>query len=65
LTWLILSVAYFFLSEPLVKLLFPGFHDVGIWLITVFSGLGIIFLIMLVALILNMARRRERTKSNS
>jgi hypothetical protein len=65
LIWLILSVGFFFLAEPLVKLLFPGFHDVGIWLITEFIGLLAILLIMTTSLIINVVRHQRHSNASS
>ena len=60
--WLILSVGFFFMAEPLVKLLFPGFHDVGIWLLTEFIGLIAVFLITITSLIINIVRHQRATR---
>jgi len=65
LTWLILSVSFFFLAEPLVKLLFPGFHDVVIWLLTEFIGLLSLLLITTTSLIINIVRYQRRVNDGS
>lgn len=59
LTWFMLSVTFFFLAEPLVKLLFPDVHNVGIWLFTEFIGLMAILLIIVSSLIVTIARKRK------
>jgi uncharacterized membrane protein len=63
--WFILSVGYFFLAEPLVKLLFPGFHDVGMWLLFEIAGLAFILLIMATLMTINIVRRQRRLNTSS
>lgn len=63
--WLALSIVFFFLAEPLVKLLFPGFHDVGIWLLFEIAGLAFILLIMTTVLTLNIVRHQRRLNASS
>ncbi len=65
LIWLVLSVGFFFLAEPLVKLLFPSFHDVGIWILTEFVGLVAILLSMTTLLIINIGRHKRRVNASS
>ncbi len=65
LIWLILSVSFFFLAEPLVRLLFPGFHEVEIWLLAEFIGLIAILLIMTTSLIINIVRHQRHSNANS
>ncbi len=65
LVWVFLSIGYFFLTEPLVKFLFPGFYDVSIWLVAMIGGLVFIFLIMIIVLIINIVRHKQRQKASS
>lgn len=43
LTWIILSVIYFFSAEILTKKLFPGYDNVELWLLVTATGLILIF----------------------
>ncbi|CAN5662308.1 hypothetical protein BH11BAC3_BH11BAC3_20830 [soil metagenome] len=63
--WVVLSVGYFFVTEPIAQLLFPGFYDVGIWLLTLIGGLVLILLILTIALIINIVRHRRRLNASS
>ena len=65
LVWVFLSIGYFFLTEPLVKFLFPGFHDISIWLVAMIGGLVFILLIMITVLIINIVRHKQRQKASS
>lgn len=64
LIWLLLSVVHFFLSEPLVKVLFSGVHDVVVWLAFLFAGWIIIFLFMLVSFIVMWIRSGRKMHEN-
>ncbi|WP_341841194.1 hypothetical protein [Chitinophaga caseinilytica] len=63
--WLLLSIGYTLLSEPLVKWLFPGYHDVGpfiyVWIggLTLISGITLLALAVRIFRVL-LARRRTR-----
>jgi len=32
LTWIVLSIAYFYLVEPIIKRFSGGSHDIGLWI---------------------------------
>jgi hypothetical protein len=61
--WLILSLVYFFVTEPLIKFLMPEFHDVAIWIFCEIMGLALILLIMTTVLIINIVRFKRRLKA--
>ena len=66
--WLVLSMVYFFLSEPVVKLLFPGEDNVVLWLYTLFAGLILIFVIVLFLFLINFIiykLRKRKQKQNA
>lgn len=65
LIWLMLSIGYFFLAEPLVKILLPEFHDVEIWLIFEIVGLAFILLTITSVLIINIVRHQRRINASS
>jgi hypothetical protein len=48
-SWIFLSVIYFFLSEKIARLIAPGFDNVELWIVVVIAGLSAIFLIMLIS----------------
>jgi len=53
--WILLSVIYFFLSETIVKLIFPTIHGVELWLMTVYAGVILISILVVISLIINLA----------
>ena len=57
---MLVSVAFFFLSEPLVSLLFPDYHDVGLWLLTLAIGLAIILSVTAISLVVRLIRFRRQ-----
>ena len=59
LIWLILSIIYFIATEYLPRLLFPGFHTVGLWLMMIISGLLFILIIMILALVIKSGRYKR------
>lgn len=63
--WLILSVSYFFVSEPLINFLMPELHDVAIWIFCEIAGLALILIIMTTVLIRNLVRYKRRLKACS
>src|SRR5262245_56044744 len=56
-TWLLLSVAYFFMSEMIVVWIAPGSHDVSLWLITLFAGQVILTILTVLSLIICLKRK--------
>ena len=58
LIWIVLSVCYFFLSEKITKLIAPGFDSVEIWLLVVAIGLGLIFIITVIAFLIAFTKRK-------
>jgi hypothetical protein len=54
--WLLLSIGYTLLSEPLVKWLFTGFFDIGIFVYVWMGGLSLISGITLLALAVRIFR---------
>ena len=57
-TWIILSGCYFFLSENFTKLITPGYDSVEIWVLVVSIGLGLIFIITLIAFLIAFTKRK-------
>jgi len=53
--WILLSVIHFFLSETIVKLIFPTIHGVELWLMIVYIGLILISILVVISLIVNLA----------
>ncbi|MCE3229785.1 MAG: hypothetical protein K0S32_4336 [Bacteroidetes bacterium] len=62
--WLILSVIYFLLAEPLVKLLFPDEHNVVLWYITLVYGLLLIVIMILTSFLIETFVKRDRQKTS-
>jgi hypothetical protein len=58
LIWIILSACYFFLSEKITKLITPGFDSVELWLLVVAIGLGLIFIITVIAFLIAFTKRK-------
>jgi hypothetical protein len=58
LIWIILSGCYFLLSEKITKLITPGYDSVEIWLLVVIIGLGLIFIIALIAFLIAFTKRK-------
>ncbi|MGE7778257.1 hypothetical protein ACQKLP_26310 [Chitinophaga sp. NPDC101104] len=54
--WLLVSIGYTLLSEPLVEWLFPGFYDVGLFVFVWTGGLAVISGITLLAMAIRVAR---------
>lgn len=61
LIWLLLSVLYFFLSEPLTIYIFPTIHDVALWLPILGAGLILIFIMVLISYIICIFRKKRQT----
>jgi len=59
LIWLILSISYFIATKYLLRLLFPGFHDVGLWLMMIIGDLLFILIIMIFALVIKSDRYKQ------
>jgi hypothetical protein len=57
--WLLLSVLFFFLSEPITKWILPEVHDVTIWLKVLASGLVLIFCALLISVIVAVVKRKK------
>lgn len=57
---MVVSVAFFFLSEPLVGVLFPDYHDVGLWLLTLAIGLAIILSVTATSLVIRLIWYRRQ-----
>jgi hypothetical protein len=62
-TWILLSVVYFFLAEQIAEWLFPGIHGVEIWLNIVKIGLIAIFFGVGTSLVINLMKTTKRIKS--
>ncbi len=60
LLWIFLSVGYLFLSEPITVRMFPGFHNVTIWLIVSSVGLALIFIGIVISLIVSFRIRKKK-----
>lgn len=56
LTGLFLSLGYFFLAEPITVYLFPGIHNVEMWLAVLSVGLLLIFIGTLISLIVSLKK---------
>lgn len=59
-SWLVLSIIYFFLSEEIIKLIAPGTYNVETWIITVSSGLTMIFFIAVILFIFNLFKLKRK-----
>ena len=57
--WLLLSVGYFFLAEPIMLYIYAGVGDVSQWLDVLGLGLALIFIGIVISLIINLRRRRS------
>jgi len=57
--WLFLSLGYSFLSEPIVAYMFPGIHNVEIWLTVLLIGLILIFIGTGISLIVRFRIKRK------
>jgi len=57
LIWLLLSIGYFFLAEPIVAFLLPGMHDVEQWLMVLLLGWLVIFIGIMISLLKNLRRK--------
>ncbi len=60
LSWILLSIAYFFVSEPIACLLFPDTHEVEHWLAILFLGLATIFIMTILSLIVSIIRHYKK-----
>lgn len=60
--WLGLSTAWFFITEPGIKKLFTGFHNVTLFLLFLSGGLMLIFIVVATSLILRLVKRRRQIK---
>ena len=49
--WFLTCLLYFFLAEEIIKLLFPGIYDVGIWISSLITGLFFITLLYILVYI--------------
>jgi hypothetical protein len=67
LLWLLLSIGYAFMVEPVITFLLPGYHNEVIWLTALMTGLIFIFFGALISLIvfLIMRKRILSVKNNS
>ena len=65
LVWLALSTGFFFLVEPAVLAYSggPSWSNLGIWLIAEGVGLVVIFVVMLIALVINLKKIRARVQA--
>lgn len=61
-SWIILCVIYFFLSEEITKLIAPGFHDIGIWIIIVSSGIVLITIVTIILFIFNLLKLKKNQR---
>jgi hypothetical protein len=57
--WLLLSIIFYLLSEPITKLLLPGVHDVTIWLAVLAVGLILIFCVLTISLITTLVKSKK------
>jgi len=58
--WLFLSLGYCFLSEPITAFMFPGIHNVEIWLTVLSIGLILIFIGTVISLIISFRIRKKK-----
>ena len=63
--WLIILILYFFSSETIVKLLFPGFNDIILWLFVVEIGIVAITFLAIIVLIIKIRKENKKTTSNN
>jgi hypothetical protein len=63
-TWLFLSLGYCFLAEPIAAYIFPGIHNVMIWLTVLLVGLILIFLGTLISLVVSLNKRITGPKTS-
>lgn len=59
-TWIFLSIIYFFLSEKITKWIAPGFDNVELWTIVVIAGLSLLFLMILISFFVALIRLKKR-----
>lgn len=59
-TWFCLLVIFLFSSEPIIRLLMPGTHNVGAWLILLFIGIIFITVVMAILFIIDAIKHRKR-----
>jgi uncharacterized protein involved in cysteine biosynthesis len=57
--WLLLSTAFFFLCEPMLRWLVPEVHDIDIWLKVLAWGLVVIFCLVLTSFLSAISRRNK------
>jgi hypothetical protein len=60
--WLLLSIIFYLLSEPITKLLLPGVHDATIWLAVLAVGLILIFCVLTISLMTTF-KKHSKTES--
>lgn len=58
-TFLALTIILFFSAESILKIFLPGFHDVIIWISLIVLGIGILFTLSLVSLIIFFLFRKK------
>jgi uncharacterized membrane protein len=56
LIWLLLSVGYFFLAEPIVAFIYPGMHEVEQWLGALLAGWLVIFIGVVISLVIRLRK---------
>ncbi len=59
LIWILICSTFFIFSEEVVALLFPGFHDVEIWMMT--TMIGILSITFIVIMVLVFQKKRNKT----
>lgn len=59
--WLLLSLVYFASSEIITKKLFPGYHDVTLWLMVTITGLILLFILTMISFLIKLIARKKAT----
>ena len=56
--FVLLGVIYFFLCEPIVKLIFPEIYNVVFWIYTLIVGLVLLFILLTISCLIFLTRRK-------
>lgn len=62
LSWITLSVIYFFLSEEITKIIAPNYHNVESWIMVLSSGIILITIITLILLTFNLLKLKKNQR---
>ena len=60
--WLAASAIYFYFSESITKMLFPGYDHVEKWILVLISGWAILFTVFLLLIAFTVIRKLKKRK---